>query len=92
VNAYGDVQPCTFAQVSFGNVKETSLRKIRERGLQNKIFNVYDKHCPPAENCAFITAYTETVNHYQECPVQEHHVFDVEGCLKQQKEQRHANV
>lgn len=54
INAYGDVQPCTFFQISFGNIRQQALKDIREKGLGTKPFSEYPDHCPPAENPYYI--------------------------------------
>ena len=54
INAYGDVQPCTFFQIDFGNIRQESLYHIRKKGLSTKPFSDYPDHCPPAENRYYI--------------------------------------
>ena len=82
VNAYGDVQPCTFSQIAFGNIRDESVVAIRERGLRNRVFNVYEKYCPPAEDAAFIAAYTACIKKYNENPVKAGRLFDDAGNLR----------
>jgi len=54
INGYGDVQPCTFFQISFGNIKDEPLRDIWLRGLRNHLFKGFPDYCPPAENQKYI--------------------------------------
>jgi MoaA/NifB/PqqE/SkfB family radical SAM enzyme len=54
VNAYGDVQPCTFFQISFGNALEEPLRDIWQRGRRHPMFSGYPSKCPPAEDPDFL--------------------------------------
>jgi MoaA/NifB/PqqE/SkfB family radical SAM enzyme/SAM-dependent methyltransferase len=54
VNAYGDVQPCTFFQISFGNIRNESLETILSRGRNHRLFQGFPDHCPPAENREYI--------------------------------------
>ena len=59
INAYGDVQPCTFFQISFGNIREEKLGKILEKGRDHRLFAGFPDHCPPAENREYIRLWTE---------------------------------
>jgi MoaA/NifB/PqqE/SkfB family radical SAM enzyme len=52
--AYGDVIPCPYIHVSFGNVNNESLSAIRDRCLSYPMFQSYNDHCLAAENEAFI--------------------------------------
>ncbi len=54
INAYGDVQPCTFFQISFGNFRTENLVNILKKGRENALFAGYPDHCPPAENREYI--------------------------------------
>jgi MoaA/NifB/PqqE/SkfB family radical SAM enzyme len=54
INAYGDVQPCTFFQISFGNALEEPLRDIWKRGLEYPLFAGFPDRCPPAEDKEFL--------------------------------------
>jgi MoaA/NifB/PqqE/SkfB family radical SAM enzyme/SAM-dependent methyltransferase len=60
VNAYGDVQPCTFFQISFGNIRTTSLQRILEIGKNHPLFRGFPNHCPPAENPDYIHRWSES--------------------------------
>lgn len=81
VNAYGDVQPCTFSQISFGNVKTDNLHDIRRRGLSNEVFNTFKRYCPPAEDKRFIYKYWEIMKDESCFPIPAEMIFDSEGCL-----------
>lgn len=50
LTSYGDVFACPFIHKSLGNVKEESLKKIREKGLQIPCFAVYYPKCIVAED------------------------------------------
>lgn len=54
VTPFGDVCPCAFIQLSFGNIFNMSLEEIKQRikrsGYIDKIYNC----CPPAEDTDFI--------------------------------------
>lgn len=60
INAYGDVQPCTFFQISFGNIKDESLKNILDKGRINRLFAGFPDHCPPAENPEYINKWFES--------------------------------
>ncbi len=59
INAYGDVQPCTFFQISFGNIQNDNLAVILEKGRNHRLFAGFPDHCPPAENKEYIRQWTE---------------------------------
>ncbi len=59
INAYGDVQPCTFFQISFGNIRDENLSDILDRGRENQLFAGFPDHCPPAENRKYIETWSE---------------------------------
>ncbi|MEO5331000.1 MAG: radical SAM protein [Magnetococcus sp. YQC-5] len=54
INPYGEVQPCNAVPVSFGNLKEHSLREILRKGRSISFFNGRYDGCPPAEDMDFI--------------------------------------
>jgi MoaA/NifB/PqqE/SkfB family radical SAM enzyme len=54
ITAYGDVMPCPFIQVSFGNIRTDDIETIRNRAFRYKYFQGYPNHCLAAENKAFI--------------------------------------
>lgn len=54
ITTYGDVIPCPYMHISFGNVRELSLREIRDRMLQLPVFAGYSPDCLVAENKPFI--------------------------------------
>lgn len=50
----GEVLPCPFIQMSFGNVKESSLLDIQKKALQFDYFKKYHQICIAAEDNYFI--------------------------------------
>jgi len=56
LSPYGDVIPCPFIHIKFGNVREQSLKEIRERALRQKWLKVYHPVCIAAENREFIAS------------------------------------
>jgi MoaA/NifB/PqqE/SkfB family radical SAM enzyme len=53
VTAYGDVMPCAFVHVRFGNVLERPLREIRARALRIDWFREYNGRCLAATDPEF---------------------------------------
>lgn len=51
---YGDVMPCPFIPISFGNTKNISLSEIRKKALSYKLFRTYHPICLAAEDKNFI--------------------------------------
>jgi MoaA/NifB/PqqE/SkfB family radical SAM enzyme len=64
VTPYGDVIPCPFIHISFGNVKTEPLSVIRKRMLKLDRFNEYCNVCLAGEDQSFIERYL--VPTYQE--------------------------
>jgi MoaA/NifB/PqqE/SkfB family radical SAM enzyme len=55
LSPYGDVLPCPFIQVSFGNVRADSLERIREGALGHPYLQKYHPICIAAEDKQFIS-------------------------------------
>lgn len=53
ITAYGDVIPCPFIHISFGNVKNTPLIEIVKQMQKIKYFSKYQKVCIAAEDQKF---------------------------------------
>ena len=69
LTAYGEVMPCPFIQISFGNLLHESLDAIRNRAYQFKYFREYFTDCIAAENHEFILN--------TRCYVKEAHQFEL---------------
>jgi len=54
ITPYGEVTGCTFVQVSFGNVKESPLRRIRDRALESGFMSDFSPRCYAAEDRDFM--------------------------------------
>jgi MoaA/NifB/PqqE/SkfB family radical SAM enzyme len=54
VSAYGDVMPCPFMQVPFGNVREEPLEAIRARMLRRPELEGYPATCLVGEDPTFL--------------------------------------
>lgn len=57
INPYGDVYPCPFIDIPFGNLKDTSIKKIREKMLCEKMFQGYSQHCIAGEGKGIRSAF-----------------------------------
>ena len=55
--SYGDVIPCPFMHISFGNVRDERVTKIRDRMLENPYLTGYRSNCLVAEDREFIEKY-----------------------------------
>ncbi|MFH1996305.1 MAG: radical SAM protein, partial [Candidatus Omnitrophota bacterium] len=75
ITPYGDVMPCPFIHISFGNVKEESLGVIRERALRNRYFDKYYKKCIACERGQFMDEILPKVYESDQLPVSHNKVF-----------------
>jgi len=57
ITQYGDVMPCPYIHVSFGNILEEPLKDIIHRGLDIKFFGEHEDTCLMAEHRTFIHEY-----------------------------------
>lgn len=68
---YGDVLPCPFMHISFGNAKDEPIDVIRGRGLENEFFEGYHKKCLVAEDRDFIEKYLSKMHDVKNLPLNE---------------------
>jgi MoaA/NifB/PqqE/SkfB family radical SAM enzyme len=54
ITTYGDVIPCPYMHISFGNIRDLPLAQIRQRMLSLPVFKEYHPRCLVAEDSAFI--------------------------------------
>lgn len=54
ITAYGEVMPCPFIQVGFGNILTDVFEDIRDRAFQYRYFRTYHEQCLAAEDMDFI--------------------------------------
>ena len=54
ITAYGDILPCGGIQISYGNIREVSLREAWEEMLRNPEFSKVRECCPLSEDLDFI--------------------------------------
>lgn len=57
VNDFGEVQPCPFIPVTFGNIREYSLKELFVRIQSHPVFRVRRHVCMPARDPDFIDRY-----------------------------------
>ncbi len=82
VTAYGDIIPCPFIHISFGNIKNTNLKIIRSRMLKVPEFAVYHPKCLSGEDRDFSRKYVLKANLVSEIPVGHETIFkDVKSSL-----------
>lgn len=65
ITADGQVLPCNFLQFSLGNIREKTIREMRQRLLESPWFDGHHPVCLCGEDDAFIRAYIEP---YRESP------------------------
>lgn len=58
LNPYGDVMPCPFIQVAFGNLKHETVRNVRENAFKIEQFREYWPECLAAEDRDFMAQVT----------------------------------
>ncbi|MBI3553380.1 MAG: radical SAM protein [Elusimicrobia bacterium] len=57
ITPFGDVLPCPYMHITFGNVRRESIDGIRRRMLANRFLKGYHPRCLTAENDEFIKNY-----------------------------------
>lgn len=55
ISPYGDVLPCPFIHISFGNVRDEPLEAIWRRGISTRAFGEYPSVCIAAEDRHFLS-------------------------------------
>ncbi len=69
ITCYGEVIPCPFIQVSFGNVAEESFTQIYHRMMNWSELRGDSARCRGAEDLAFIERYNDPLDQIQQLPV-----------------------
>ncbi|MCX5855341.1 MAG: radical SAM protein [Deltaproteobacteria bacterium] len=69
ISPYGDVLPCPFIQISFGNILEEPLEIIWKRGCQVKAFSEYAPVCLAAEDRKFLSYLEISINKGKKLPI-----------------------
>ena len=80
ITAYGDVIPCPFIHVSFGNIREDPLIEIVKKMQQIPEFNEYQKVCLAAEDIDFQQEVLKKIYSLNsQCPVPSELVYGKSG-------------
>ena len=79
ITPYGDVLPCPFMHISFGNVLEEPLSDIRRRALQFPFFREYHPLCLVSTDRAFIERYLSRTFGVGQLPMPWDRVFGSQG-------------
>ncbi|MFX0134494.1 MAG: radical SAM/SPASM domain-containing protein [Candidatus Hodarchaeota archaeon] len=69
ITPYGDVLPCPYIHISFGNIFDKSLEEIRNIGLGNKYFKEYWQKCLCATDREFIDKFISKINDSEVIPI-----------------------
>lgn len=69
ITAYGDVMPCTFIPISFGNILEDNLSVIRKRMLLFPFISGHNEMCIPSTNLEYLKFYQEKISPVKILPV-----------------------
>lgn len=72
---YGEVIPCPFIHISFGNIRDTPLEVIHSRLLRIPEFKGYPKKCLSGEDSEFSAKYVVRANIQRHVPVSYQEVF-----------------
>jgi MoaA/NifB/PqqE/SkfB family radical SAM enzyme len=75
ITPYGDVLPCPYIHISFGNIFENSLQEIRNNALKVKYFKNYWQKCLCATDREFIDPLLFKISKHKELPVNWKTVF-----------------
>lgn len=62
VTPLGDILPCPFINISFGNINNESLESIYKKMFQIKYFAEYSPVCLAAQNKLFRTKFLDKLN------------------------------
>jgi MoaA/NifB/PqqE/SkfB family radical SAM enzyme len=69
ITPYGDVLPCAFIPISFGNIMNEKLLLIRKRMLSFNFFNSYNEMCIPATNLNYNYCFKTCIPASEKFPV-----------------------
>ena len=69
VTASGEITPCPYIDMSFGNIMDTSLKEILDRGMRNPWTGPHRPDCLIGEDPQFIDLHTKITAEYPLLPV-----------------------
>ena len=64
-----EITPCPYIDFSLGNLRETSLKEILDRGMRNPWLGPHRPDCLIGEDSDFIKLHTEVTSNYTHLPV-----------------------
>jgi MoaA/NifB/PqqE/SkfB family radical SAM enzyme/ubiquinone/menaquinone biosynthesis C-methylase UbiE len=76
ISEYGDVMPCAFMHITFGNIRNESLRSIRDRMLNNPYLKDYHPLCWISEDKDFIKHRIPKMQKGKDYPANYSDIFD----------------
>lgn len=68
ISAYGDVIPCSFTQISFGNIRQEPLEKIWERMRNFEPFKTYYPYCRRTRDRDYARTYLDPLKNEKNLP------------------------
>jgi MoaA/NifB/PqqE/SkfB family radical SAM enzyme len=68
ISAYGDVIPCSFTQISFGNIRQEPLERIWERMRNFPPFKKYYPYCRRTRDRDYAKTYLDPIKNEREAP------------------------
>lgn len=69
ITPYGDVFPCAFIPITFGNIRNEALSLIRRRMHLFSFFNAYNEMCLPSTNKRYHELFMKVTEDRKELPV-----------------------
>jgi len=81
VTSTGEITPCPYIDMSLGNIFQTSLKEILDRGMRNPWLGPNRPDCLIGEDPAFIKKHTEITAGYKTLPVPWGEGFSDSDCL-----------
>jgi len=81
VTAYGEVLPCPFIQISYGNLRQEPLDKIYARMSSAPVFKKHAQYCLAGESKKFVKDYLFPIGEKPPLKVNDHPLRD-EGLLE----------
>ncbi|WP_286239985.1 radical SAM/SPASM domain-containing protein [Neptuniibacter halophilus] len=69
VTSTGEITPCPYIDMSLGNIFQTPLKEILDRGMRNPWLGPHRPDCLIGEDPAFIKKHTEITSRYKTLPV-----------------------
>lgn len=68
ISAYGDIIPCSFTQISFGNIRSEPLEKIWERMRNFEPYKTYYPYCRRTRDRDYARTYLDPIKNEKNLP------------------------